>query len=125
MESRTDRETGRLGEKIARDFLRSRRYLILEKNYFTPFGEIDLIARKNDYTVFVEVKTRVSDPFGSPLYSITRLKQRSIVRNSLSYMKKNGLTEKPCRIDVISIILDGNKELKTLEHIHNAIESGS
>jgi len=123
MGNRTDRETGLLGETIAAKFLRSRGYLIIETNFFTPFGEIDLVAKKDGYTIFIEVKTRISDQFGSPLLSITRSKKRSIIKNSLCYMKRNGLIENPCRIDVISIILNDNGELKTLEHIKNAIES--
>ena len=69
------RDTGRLGEKIARDFLEKRGYIIIEKNFRTSAGEIDLIARKGEYLVFIEVRTKKSLSFGSPEESVTPLKK--------------------------------------------------
>ena len=60
------RDTGILGEKLARDFLRKRGYRILETNYRCPQGEIDIVAWHKDCLVFIEVRTKKSREFGSP-----------------------------------------------------------
>ena len=73
------KQVGVLGENIARDFLTSRGYKILEKNLKTPFGEIDIIARKRQFTVFFEVKTRMSEEYGTPLSSITDIKKEQYI----------------------------------------------
>jgi putative endonuclease len=119
--SRTNKNLGALGEKIAEKFLTSRRFRIIDRNFSTPFGEIDLVAEQADYTVFIEVKTRTSDKFGSPLSSITREKQNHIVKNCQFYIKRYSLCGKPCRIDVIGISLCKSGKLKVLNHIKNAI----
>lgn len=121
MASRTNRDTGKIGERIAERFLVSRRFRVLDRNFATPFGEIDLIAKQVDYIVFFEVKTRISERFGSPLFAITAEKQRHILKNCRFYLKRHGLYGKPCRIDVISINLNEKGELRKLKHIKNAI----
>lgn len=120
--NRTNQIVGKLGETVARKYLRSRGFTIIDTNVSTPFGEIDLVAKQKGQTVFLEVKTRISERFGSPLLGVTQAKQKSILKNSLYYMKIRGLHESPCRIDVIAINLDDNGKLKVLEHIKNAIE---
>ncbi|MFQ5952105.1 MAG: YraN family protein [Candidatus Omnitrophota bacterium] len=119
--SRTNQSLGRLGERIAEKFLASRGYWILHRNFSTPFGEIDLVAKQADFTVFLEVKTRISEKFGSPLSSITKDKQGHILKNCRFYLKKYRLYGEPCRIDVISINLNKMGNLKTLNHVKNAI----
>ncbi len=119
---RINQDTGKLGEKIAERFLASRDFSILDRNYATPFGEIDLVAKQNGYTVFLEVKTRVSERFGPPLSSITEIKKKHIIRNCRFYLKRHGLLEAPCRIDAIGISLNSQLELQVLKHVKNAIE---
>jgi len=119
---RTRQHIGKLGEKIAETFLISRGFLILDRNFSTPFGEIDLIAEQNGYIVFLEVKTRISERFGPPLSSITRTKQRHILKNCQFYLKRFGLYGRPCRIDAIAVSLDTRRELRALKHVKNAIE---
>lgn len=119
--SRTNKNLGALGEKIAEKFLTSRRFRIIDRNFSTPFGEIDLIAEQADYTVFIEVKTRTSYEFGSPLSSITKEKQKHILKNCQFYLKKYGLSDSPCRIDAVSINLNKQNKLMILKHVRNAI----
>ncbi len=119
---RTNRDTGDLGEKIAEKFLVSRGYKILSRNFPTPFGEIDLIAKKNGCTVFLEIKTRISEKFGPPASAVTRAKQKHIIKNCQYYLKGYGLNDAPCRIDVIGICLDPRGKVKILRHIKNAVE---
>lgn len=94
---------GVLGERLASCFLRERGYQVLLKNYETPLGEIDLIARHGPWLVFVEVKTRRSDASGTPADSVTRRKRWQIVKVAQSYLKRYGLHDHPCRFDVVSI----------------------
>ena len=115
-------DTGRLGETIAAKYLRSRGFSVMEKNFRTPFGEIDIIARRDGCVSFVEVKTRGSDAFGPPLSSITEVKKRHIIKNCLYYMKLRNLCESPCRIDAIGIKLDAAGRIETLQYVRNAIE---
>ena len=118
---RTDQNTGKLGERIAERFLISRGFSILERNYKTPFGEIDLVTRSNGLIVFLEVKTRISERFGPPVSAITAKKRKHILKNCQFYLKKYGSIEKPCRIDVIAINLNSRGKLLELKHIKNAI----
>ncbi len=119
---RTRQRIGKLGEKIAEKFLVSRGFTIRNRNFSTPFGEIDLVAEQNGRVVFLEVKTRTSERFGPPLSAITQKKQKHIRRNCLYYLKKYRLLEKPYRVDTIGIKLDTHGKLQVLKHVQNAIE---
>ena len=121
---RVDRKNiflGKNGEQIAKMFLRSRKYKIIEQNLRTPFGEIDLVCLDKKTIVFIEVKTRISKNFGPPMLAIINKKERTIIKNAMYYLKKFRLFDRDARIDVISINLDDNGELERLEHIKSAI----
>lgn len=112
---------GKAGEKIAEAFLGNLRFKIMERNFRTPFGEIDLICLDKNTLVFIEVKTRVSKSFGSPLLSITKFKKKTIIKNAMYYLKRFRLIDTGARIDIISINLNQNGEFEKLEHIKSAI----
>jgi putative endonuclease len=118
----TRQSTARLGEEIAGQYLLSRGFSILEKNFRTPFGEIDIIACRDGCLSFAEVKTRTSEAFGPPLSSITETKKRHIIKNCQYYLKLRGLCESPCRIDCIGIKLSPSGRLETLRYVKNAVE---
>ena len=96
-------DTGRDGEDAAEAFLASKGFVIIERNYRYGHGEIDIIARDGDYTVFVEVKSRSNDRFGAPEYSITPGKQRQLRRVAAGYMYEHGFSELACRFDVVAV----------------------
>src|SRR2546425_12295493 len=77
---------GKEGERVASRFLEARGYRILERNYRTRRGEIDLIAEDGRILVFVEVKVRLDDRFGGPAAAITRAKQARIARLAQQYL---------------------------------------
>src|SRR3989449_3652711 len=77
---------GAEGERVASRFLEARGYRILERNYRTRRGEIDLIAEDGRILVFVEVKVRLDDRFGGPAAAITRAKQAPIARLAQQYL---------------------------------------
>ena len=95
---------GRVGEKRAQEYLTQIGYKILEKNYKTRVGEIDIIALDGQTIVFVEVKTRTDNRFGSPSEAVNLEKQRKYFSVGTSYLiKKYGTEDKKCRFDVIEI----------------------
>lgn len=104
---------GRKGEDAACKYLKKHGYKILKRNYTTPFGEADIVARKGDTYCFVEVKARESDAFGLPAEAVNREKQRRyrmIAGYFCSYMRE----EVPIRFDVAAIYEGG------LEYFENA-----
>ncbi len=94
---------GRVGEKKAVDFLKSKGYKILEINYKTHLGEIDIIAQDKEYTVFIEVKTRSSYDYGSGAEAVNARKQEKYFKVATEYLLRKGKMEEPCRFDVVEI----------------------
>jgi len=95
------KELGQAGEKMAEVFLRKQGYHILARNYQTPYGEIDLIAREDRATVFIEVRTRRGTDFGTPIESLTRDKISHWEKSASSYLQKSGEFEQPIRLSVL------------------------
>lgn len=94
---------GREGEDRAARYLSKQGYRVIERNYSTRNGEIDLIAIENGTVVFVEVKTRTSDAYGAPELAVNPQKQKKMIKAALSYIKYKKLHQVPCRFDVIAI----------------------
>ena len=115
------RDTGILGEKLAKDFLRKRGYRILEANYRCPGGEIDLIAKHKDCLVFVEVRTKRSREFGSPEESITMTKKERLIAVAAHYQQTHDNLPQLWRIDVVAIELDRRGKPSRIELIENAV----
>jgi putative endonuclease len=88
--------------------LRRRGYAILERRYRTRYGEIDVVARDGDVTVFVEVKTRDGDGFGGGAEAVTGWKQRRLTRMALDYLVRHSdLMDRLCRFDVVAVDVSG------------------
>jgi putative endonuclease len=107
---------GKEGEDRAARFLAGRGYTILERNYRTQSGEIDLIALHRGSVVFVEVKTRTSDAFGAPELAVNPRKQRRMVKAALGYIKYKKLYQMPCRFDVVAITATAGQEVELIEN---------
>jgi putative endonuclease len=119
---REKKMTGAAGERIALGFLKKLGYRILESNFRTPFGEIDIVARLEHIIVFVEVKSRTTSSFGPPYLSVTKLKARHIVKNALFYLKRRRIVNASWRIDIVSVKLNYYRKLESIELIENAVE---
>ena len=102
------RKIGTLYEEMVCSFLEEKGMIILEKNYISKKGEIDIIARDGDCTVFVEVKYRTNNKFGNPLEAVTEHKKARICRTASYYCLKHK-DVKEIRYDVIGIL--GNEIL--------------
>ena len=114
-------ETGNLGEKLAVGFLQKQGYHILQTNYRCPEGEVDIVARRKDCLVFIEVRTRRSQEFGSPEESITPAKMDKLRRVAAHYRQTHDDTPASWRIDVVAIEMDRQNRPLRIEHIENAI----
>lgn len=115
------RDTGILGEKMARDFLQKKGYQVIESNYRCPYGEVDIIARDGDHLVFVEVRTKTSREFGHPEESITRTKQERLRQVALHYLQSHDDSPPSWRIDVVGIELDYRAQPKRIKFTKNAV----
>ena len=111
---------GKRSESAAVRHLKKNGYKILEKNYRTPLGEIDIVARENDTVVFVEVKARSSARFGNPKTAVTPGKQRRISMVALHYLKETRQHQAKARFDVIAIT--GESSAPQIELVKNAFE---
>jgi putative endonuclease len=107
---------GKTGEDRAAKFLATQGYRILDRNYRTRQGEIDLIALHQGTIAFIEVKTRTSDSFGAPELAVTSQKQRRMIKAALSYIKYKKLHQVPCRFDVVAISAATEKELSLIQN---------
>jgi putative transposase len=101
------RQLGDHGEDLAAAALKQQGYKILERNFVTPLGEIDLIARQGKVLVVVEVKTRKSSRFGSPQEAVSLTKQQRLRRLADYYLKAKRLVGTPVRFDVVAVTLAG------------------
>jgi putative endonuclease len=95
--------TGRKGEEVACRHLLANGYDIVERNYRCRLGEIDVVARRGDLTVFVEVKTRTGPGHGAGHEAVTPAKRQRVIRAAQAYASAHELLETPIRFDVISV----------------------
>lgn len=115
------KETGAIGEKLAADFLKKRGYKIIQRNFRCREGEIDIIAQKGEYLVFVEVRTKKNTAFGTPEESVTFSKRTKLVSLANTYLQACDKEPLSWRIDVVAVELTRDNRVSRLEHIENAV----
>lgn len=116
MENR--RQIGSDYEKRAAEYLKQQGFCIIEQNFYSRSGEIDIIAKDGRYLVFVEVKYRRDNSCGNPLEAVNAKKQKRICRTAFYYCAKHGYGDiTPCRFDVIA--MEGEDQIT---HIKNAFD---
>ena len=103
---------GKKNEIIAKNYLIGKGYKILEMNYKNKIGEIDIIAKDDNYIVFVEVKGRFSRMFGDPAEAVNEEKQYKIRSVASIYLMQKRKTEANCRFDVIAVLGDGEPNIR-------------
>jgi putative endonuclease len=114
--------TGARGEEIARRFLRKNNYRILESNWRFKRAELDIIARKGDWLVFVEVKTRSGTFFGQPESFVDKKKQKLMVDAAVVYMNERNYRGE-FRFDIVAIVLKNMEEF-AIRHFEDAFFPG-
>ena len=110
-------DTGLAGEELAAAFLSQKGYTVLEKNWRFGREEIDIIARKDDQLIVVEVKTRSGSFFGEPEEFVNRQKQRNLIKVINAYIEKNDL-DLEVRFDIVGVILTGKNH--SINHVEDA-----
>ena len=113
---------GRRGEALPRRHLESRGYVMVEANYRTRHGEIDLVAEENGTLVFIEVRTKSTGGFGSPEESITPEKREHLVAAAQEYLQASDAADRDWRIDVVAIELGPGGRVSRLDVVENAVE---
>lgn len=118
---RYNRNLGDKGEELASKYLARRGYRILERQYRCQLGEIDIIASKRDFIVFVEVKTRFNNDYGTPASAVSYMKRKRIIQIASIYMER--YPDKSARFDIVEIIGNmkgGNFHKGSINHLENA-----
>lgn len=119
------KETGDKGEDYAVKYLKKHGCKILQRNYRKKFGEIDIIAKSKDYILFVEVKTRHTNPYTQPYEAVDLRKQQKIIKTSLAYLSEKKL-DSFCRFDVCEVFVNSdNLKLDHINYIKDAFEARS
>lgn len=106
-------QTGKLGEEIAKKYLEGKGYKIIEQNYKTKYGETDIIAKCGKDLVFVEVRTKIGENFGTPEDSLDKRKLRKLWLNARA--------GKATRIDAVCVVLNNNLTVERLNHYENIV----
>ena len=114
-------DVGDWGEDIACNYLTKLGYLIVERNYYTRYGEIDIIARKDDQLFFIEVKTRTSTSYGLPEEAFTNLKQEHLFNSILVFLEGHPDEKDNWQIDLISVEGKYLAQKPKITHFQNVI----
>ncbi len=122
MDKSENKKIGIVGEMVAETYLINNNYKIIEKNFSTKTGEIDIIAKQKDEYVFVEVKTSkyYKNSSFSPEVRVNKKKLKNIANTSEIYrLEKKFQLKQKWRVDIVSVILDENFLSKSVEHFEN------
>lgn len=113
---------GDVGEEIAARELTRRGYKVRERNWCSVEGELDIVAEQEPALVFVEVRTRRGNRFGTPEESITPAKRAHLIAAAQAYLQANSLQDRDWRIDVVAVEMSSRGELLRVDVIESAIE---
>jgi putative endonuclease len=116
------KETGQLGEQLAKSFLQKKGYRIVETNCRCGKDEIDIIAYQKDYLVFIEVRTKSNLGYGLPEESLTVSKMRHMERAAINYLQSHDNVSALWRVDLVAVELDSKNKPLRIEVIENALE---
>ena len=105
--------TGKLGENNAKDFLEKKGYNVVEQNYRTKYGEIDIIVKKGSELIVVEVRTKIGDLYGTPEDSLTKKKLRKIWLNARA--------RRADRVDAVCVVLKPDNSVERISHYESII----
>ncbi len=119
--TRSNRQFGQQGEQLAAAYLRERGYVILETNWRCVGGEVDIVARRGETLVFVEVRTRRASTTESAFESVQPRKQARMTTAAYAYLDAHEMDDIPWQIDVIGVALSSTA-LPVIDHAENALD---
>lgn len=111
---------GKLAELKACEYLKKKKYKLIDVNYSTRFGEIDLIMTKGKFICFIEVKMRNQNSIAQPAEFVDYRKQRKIIATAEIYIANNNINLQP-RFDIVEVYSENNI-IKSIKHLENAFE---
>ncbi|MBR7142470.1 MAG: YraN family protein [Clostridia bacterium] len=111
---------GNYGEEKACALLKKKKYRILARNYACRLGELDIVAAKDEFVVFVEVKARSAETHGCPREFVTPKKQQRVLKAAQHFLLHYGLEDRQPRFDVIEVYLNDKKHMVAIKHLENA-----
>lgn len=115
------KETGKLGERLALEYLQAKGYTILHQNYRVGrLGEIDLIVSREGRICFVEVKTRTTCNYGTPAEAVSWKKQKTIRQVAACFLQDHHAMNLPVQFDVIEVVLTREGKLSSIRYIEEA-----
>jgi len=112
-------QTGKIGESIAREFLQNKGYQVIQSNFHTRFGEIDLIASIDNRLIFVEVKLKTGEDFGTPEEMVNHQKLTQIQKMAEVFIQSNPQIAhnfESNQIDAVCIVLNPDETVKRINH---------
>lgn len=116
------KEIGDIGEKAARSYIEGIGYNIINANYRSKYGEIDIIAYDGTTLAFIEVKSRRGTRYGTPGEAVDWNKQKRMIKTAMSYLSQNKTFYGQLRFDVVEVIIK-DKEIKQVRLIKDAFQS--
>ena len=123
MSKKENKIKGNYGENLACKYIKDEGYEILSRNFNCSYGEIDIIASKDDEIVFIEVKTRCQNTYGEPIESVTSNKKNHIYNTAKYFLYKSNLLDANIRFDIIEVYLDDAEYYQyNLTHYQNVIQ---
>ncbi len=114
-----NKKTGKQGEDLAAEFLIKKDYEILERNYMCAVGEVDIIARKGNELIFIEVKTRRQETYGAPRDSVNEIKTKHMYSVAELYVQEKEISDMYISFDVVEVYICYERII--IGHIQNAI----
>ena len=112
-------QTGGKGEREAKELLREKGYKILEMNWGSKWGEVDLICLDKDVVVFVEVKAKTGYGYGAPWQMVSKRKLSQVRRIGGLFLTEKGWQDKACRIDVVGVVFSRAGKVVNIDHYEN------
>ncbi len=113
---------GSQGEELARRALLDKGYTVLECNYRCRWGEVDIVAQTGAQLVFVEVRTRTGNAYGTPEESVTAAKAQRLIDTAQTYLQERDCESASWRIDLVAVRMRPNGQALRIDHLENAVE---
>lgn len=116
------RRYGNEAEEEAVRYLERQGYRVLARNFTCRWGELDIVAERGEVVAFVEVRMRSTAMWGDPSLTVSRAKQRRVVKTALHFLMAHGIRERMVRFDVVSVV--GRGDEASVEHLPDAFDAG-
>ncbi len=115
-------QTGKLAENLSCQFLKTKGYNIIERNFRSRYGEIDVVARKNNILIFIEIRSKSGSAFGSPEESFTAGKKQRFISTIMSYLNSHDNLPPDWRVDFVAVDIDQDSgKANRIEIYENAL----